>query len=202
VNFAPAIDRSVTTLEAFESPATAQRNPFAGDGPLRQWTIMTGPLSHPVMTGLSVHGNGTLRSPSRASPSAPRGFAHPARLRRRAQSGPVPLAKRLRLRRFPMRLMDNPAPSRHHAPLPEPDVTRAQPIRTRLSGGLWPPEPSDATDGVNRLVRLPLRHGIRLCLLPGYGQGPPIRFKISAPGGDHHAVGYGQQPGRLLAVSV
>jgi hypothetical protein len=27
VNFAPAIDRSVTTLEAFESPATAQRNP-------------------------------------------------------------------------------------------------------------------------------------------------------------------------------
>jgi hypothetical protein len=34
VNFAPAIDRSVTTLEAFESPATDQRNPFAGDWPV------------------------------------------------------------------------------------------------------------------------------------------------------------------------
>mgnify|MGYP007030411074 CR=1 FL=1 len=149
------------------------------DGPLRRWTTMTGTLSHPVMTGLSVHGNGTLRSPSRALPSAPQGsFAHHARLRRRVRKA-APFRSRSdhRLRRFPMRPDGQSGTPARFIDAPSPQRVRYESarIRTRLSGALRPPEPSDATDGVHATgTALPCAIRTRLCLLPGSGQGRPF----------------------------
>lgn len=96
VNFAPKNDRSVATLDAFESPATDQRNPIAGGWPVASMDDHDGDAvaprhDRPVRSRernlevpfpcFAVRSTGLLCAPRQATPAG-------------AQSGPVPLAKR------------------------------------------------------------------------------------------------------------
>lgn len=176
----PENDRSVATLDAFESPATDQRNPIAGGGPLRRWTTMTGTLSHPVMTSsVRSRERNLLRSPSRALPSAPQGLLRttPGYAAWVRKAAPFRSRSDHRLRRFPMRPDGQSGTPARFIDAPSPQRVRYESarIRTRLSGALRPPEPSDATDGVHATgTALPCAIRTRLCLLPGPGSGRPF----------------------------
>lgn len=98
-----------------------------------------------------------------------------------------------------MRLMDNPEHSGVLiTPLPEPDVTRG----TTHQGASVRRPLATGTIGRHRWRRTdwygpPLRHGIRLCLLPGYGQdrpfasrSPPLAEIIMRSDTANNLVGY------------
>lgn len=178
-NSAPANDWSVATLEASVGPATGQRNSIAGGWPV---------------ASMGDHGGDAV---------APRPD-RPVRSRERNLEVPFPCfavrstgllcaprqcyaggcAKRPRSTRevtydfgvFPCALMDNPA----HVGVTTLHLSRpgVSCITTHQDALVRRPL-ATGTIGRHRWRRTdwygpPLRHGIRLCLLPGYGQDRPF----------------------------
>ena len=193
VNFAPENDRSVTTLEAFESPATAQRNPIAGGWPVASMDDHDGDAvtprhDRPVRSRernlevpfpcFAVRSTGLLCAPRQ-------GYAGGCAKRpRSAREATIDYGV------FPCALMDNPEhPGVPITPLPRPQVTRGT---THQGASVRRPAATGTIGRHRRHARdwygPPLRHPHSALPPARLRAEPPIRMQISAHGGDRHAV--------------